>query len=150
MTTISIRSVHADDHLEWLRMRDRLWPSETAAHAQTVADFLATPPKNSATFVLTRPDGKLGGFIEVGQRHYAEGCNTSPVGYLEGLYIDPDLRDQGWSRRLVATAEGWARSQGCREMASDCLLHNTQSLAMHLAIGYDEVERIICFRKALE
>lgn len=149
MTTMTIRSVQAADHLEWLRLRDLLWPGEPTAHVQVIANFLATPPKDSATFVLARLDGNLGGFVEVGQRHYAEGCATSPVGYLEGLYIDPDLRQQGWSRRLVATAEAWARSQGYREMASDCLLHNTESLAMHLALGYQEVERIICFHKVL-
>ncbi len=144
-----IRPVQQNDHTEWRRLRDALWDHEVDEHGQVIAAFLAAPPADITILVIERPDGTLGGFAEVGQRSYAEGCATSPVGYLEGLYVDPDLRQQGWARRLVAAAEAWARTQGCSEMASDCLIENTNSLVMHLALGYSEVERIICFRKTL-
>ena len=100
-------------------------------------------------FVVDRGDGSLAGFVEAGSRPYAEGCDTSPVGYIEAWYIDDDLRRQGYGRALLDAAEDWARQQGYREMASDALLDNEASHRAHEAAGYDEVERIVTFRKLL-
>ncbi len=146
--TLTIRPVQPNDHAEWGRLRHALW-TDDETHDAVITDFFAAVPTDLTTLVIQRPDGRLGGFAEVGQRPYAEGCHTSPVGYLEGLYVDPDLRQQGLARQLVAAAEDWVCRQGCSEMASDCLIDNTESLTMHLALGYSEVERIICFRKTL-
>jgi len=103
-----------------------------------------------AVFVAVRPEGGLGGFLEASLRTYAEGCDSSPVGYIEGWYVDPDLRRQGVGRALLRAAEAWARAQGCQEMASDCRLDNEASWRAHLALGYEEAERLIHFRKRLE
>jgi aminoglycoside 6'-N-acetyltransferase I len=91
----------------------------------------------------------LGGFLEAGTRKYAEGCETSPVGYIEGWYVDEDLRQQGIGIRLVKTAEEWARYQGLTEMASDTWLENEVSIRTHLKLGYKEAERLVHFMKKL-
>lgn len=144
-----IRHVTPAEGKEWLRLRQALWPdASTEELRREMADLLQSA-KDTAVFVAQRPDGRLGGFIEAGTRPYAEGCDTSPVGYIEGWYVDPDLRRQGVGRQLVEAAEAWARERGLREMASDCVLDNEVSYRAHLALGYGEVERIICFRKAL-
>jgi aminoglycoside 6'-N-acetyltransferase I len=80
---------------------------------------------------------------------YVEGCETSPVGYLEGVYVSEDHRLQGIGRMLVMACEQWAKEQGCHEFASDCELVNTESLHFHLGIGFHEENRIICFKKKL-
>ena len=100
-------------------------------------------------FVVDRGDGSLAGFVEAGSRPYAEGCDTSPVGYVEAWYVDDDLRRQGYGRALLQAAEDWARTQGYHEMASDALLDNETSHRAHRASGYAEVERIVTFRKGL-
>jgi aminoglycoside 6'-N-acetyltransferase I len=89
------------------------------------------------------------GFAEVGLRAYAEDCVTSPVGYLEGIYVVDAERGRGVGRALVAAGEQWARAQGCTEMASDRELANEASGLFHQALGYEEVERIVCFKKSL-
>ena len=89
------------------------------------------------------------GLVEVGSRPYAEDCETSPVGYIEGWWVDDDMRRHGVGRALLATAEDWARGMGYTEMASDALLDNLTSHAAHRACGYEEVERLVCFRKPL-
>ena len=88
--------------------------------------------------------------MEVGTRPYADGCDTSPVGYLEAWYVDPDVRRQGVGRALVAAAEAWARGRGSREIASDARLDNVVSHAAHRRAGYEEVDRVVQFRKILE
>jgi aminoglycoside 6'-N-acetyltransferase I len=89
------------------------------------------------------------GFVELSIRLYAESCETNQVGYIEGWYVEPDMRRRSVGRRLIAAAEVWASGQGCTEMASDADLDNTASQQAHQRLGYSEVERIVCFRKAL-
>ena len=103
----------------------------------------------SPSFVADRGDGTLGGFVEAGLRKYADGCDTSPVGYIEGWYVDADLREQGIGRALIQAAEAWAIDRGCTEMGSDTWIENVVSYRAHLALGYEEAERLIHFRKRL-
>lgn len=83
------------------------------------------------------------------RRDYVEGTETSPVGYLEGVYVEPGYRKQGYGKALIKACEDWAKCKGCTEFASDCELHNTGSLAFHLHSGFVEANRIICFTKKL-
>ena len=100
-------------------------------------------------FVIDRGDGRLGGYVEVGTRAYAEGCDTSPVAYVEAWYVDEELRRQGWGGRLFAAVEKWARDKGLRELASGSLIDNTTSIAAHKRLGFTEVERQVHFAKRL-
>jgi aminoglycoside 6'-N-acetyltransferase I len=45
--------------------------------------------------------------------------------------------------------ETWGRTQGCSEFASDALLENSDSHSMHRALGFEETERVVYFRKSL-
>lgn len=74
---------------------------------------------------------------------------TTPVAFLEGWYVDPDVRRRGLGAALLQAVEGWARARGLKELASDTTIDNAASLQAHLALGFDEVERQICFRKSL-
>lgn len=90
------------------------------------------------------------GFAECSLRYdYVEGTDTSPVGYLEGVYILDEYRCNGFAKELVAACESWAKEKGCTEFASDCEIINSDSLKFHLAIGFEEVNRVICFKKKI-
>ena len=105
--------------------------------------------KGCAVFLLSM-DGRPAGFAQCQLRHdYVEGTDTSPVGYLEGIYVLPEYRTHGCARELLAQCEQWAKAQGCTEFASDCELDNGGSLAFHLKMGFTEANRIICFTKKL-
>lgn len=136
-------------------MRAALWPeAELHELARDVSLFLTAPetslPTLQAVFVCACETSGLCGFVEVGIRPYAEGCETNRVGYVEGWYVDPDQQRQGIGRQLIAAAEEWARNQACTEMASDAELYNTLSQQAHQKLGYEEVGRSVHFRKALD
>ena len=144
-----IRHATHDDQTEWLRMRSALWPDCPLDDHHSEMQEQLDDPARYAVYVIERDSDKLGGFLEASLRAYADGCRTSPVGYIEGWYVDADLRQQGWGGELVKAAEQWAMAQGCTEMASDCELDNDVSFRAHLALGYEETDRVIQFRKSL-
>ena len=78
-----------------------------------------------------------------------EGTETSPVGYLEGIFVEEPYRNRKIASALLSACETWAKERGCREFASDCELLNADSLRFHLAAGFTEANRIICFVKTL-
>jgi aminoglycoside 6'-N-acetyltransferase I len=96
-----------------------------------------------------RSPGRVVGFAEVDLRARADGCRTRPVGYMEGWYVVPEERRRGVGRALFRAAEEWARKQGCTEMASDTMVGNELGESAHKALGYEEVDRLILFRKNL-
>jgi aminoglycoside 6'-N-acetyltransferase I len=144
-----IRPVRDDDTAEWLRMSQALDPS--CPREEHEADLRLIRARSDAeVFVVERPDGALAGYVEVASRSYADGCATSPVGYVEAWYVDADVRRAGLGRALLAAAEEWARRQGYAEMASDALVENDVSLFAHLGSGYRVVDRVVQFRKQLD
>jgi aminoglycoside 6'-N-acetyltransferase I len=145
---MTIRAVQPSDAAEWLRMRSTLWPS--GDHSDEIDEYFASggSPLLAKVLVAERPHG-LAGFIEIGLRPYAEGCESSPVPFIEGWYVDDDVRRTGVGTELVEAAENWARNLGYREIASDVELENDISVAAHRAIGYEEVSRLVCFRRSL-
>jgi aminoglycoside 6'-N-acetyltransferase I len=145
---LQVRRYRDDDWSEWLRMSLALFDDYTEDDlTKGMREFRAR--SDGEVFVVDRGNGSLAGFVEAGSRPYAEGCDTSPVGYVEAWYVDEDVRRQGYGHALLRAAEAWARQRGYREMASDALLDNERSHRAHEAAGYAEVERIVTFRKSL-
>jgi len=106
-------------------------------------------PEQKAVFVSPTPDGHLQGFLEASIRPFADACKTRPVGYIEGWYVEPEARRQGTGRALVEAAEEWARVKECEEIGSDTPLENQLARLVHKHIGYEEVERLVLFRRSL-
>lgn len=144
------RVSHADA-ADWAGMREALWPTggDHGTHAQDIARLLADPG-NTINLIARQEGGAALGFAEASLRHdYVNGCDSSPVAFLEGIYVTPEARGQGVARALIATIEAWARSQGATELASDAALDNIGSHGMHNALGFAETQRVVFFKKAL-
>jgi aminoglycoside 6'-N-acetyltransferase I len=144
----AIRIATAGDIAPWALLRAALWPDASPEELRVEAPGMLADDRQ-AVFVCDAND-RLLGFLEARLRDHAEGCTSSPVGYLEGWYVIPEARGRGIGRALAFAAEAWARTQGCTEMASDAVLDNVLSHTMHERIGYEETERIVCFRKSLK
>lgn len=78
-----------------------------------------------------------------------EGTESSPVGYLEGIFVEEKYRKNGYAKELLLSCEIWAKDKGCIEFASDCELVNNESLLFHMSMGFIEANRIICFKKKI-
>jgi aminoglycoside 6'-N-acetyltransferase I len=135
--------------LAWRKMRQALWPEMT--EEENASETQALMGK-ADTFIRIAwsADDRPAGFAEATLRvDYVNGCVTSPVAFLEGIYVEPWARRQGVARVLVGAVEVWARQKGCSELASDALLENAESHHMHAGLGFEETERVVYFRKVL-
>ena len=114
------------------------------------AEFYQLAMNDDAVCFIKCVDGKPIAFAQCQLRHdYVEGTESSPVGYLEGIFVSEGHRNKGYAAELLSECEKWAREKGCTEFASDCELDNSDSLRFHLAAGFEETNRIICFKKEL-
>ena len=147
---MNVRPVAPADAAQWRRMRLALWPDSVPDSVPDEIDQFFTGLLHEPLAVLVADDGgALVGFVELSIRNIAEGCSTDRVAYLEGWWVDVGKRRQGIGRALVRAAEEWGRAQGCSEFASDTEIDNEDSAKAHAALGFEEVERIRCFRKSL-
>ena len=147
---ISIAVATAQDAADWVAMRQALWPKgNPGTHSADIAQLLAAPG-DTINFIARADDGRPVGFSEAGLRHdYVNGTESSPVAFLEGIYVDPAFRRTGVARQLVEAVENWARQQGCSELASDTGIANIPSQKLHDALGFTETQRVVYFRKVL-
>lgn len=113
-------------------------------------DFIDAINSDNCALYIAMDKEQAIGFAQCGLRHdYVEGTNSSPVGYLEGIFVAEEYRKKGVARELLEGCQAWAKEQGCKEFASDCELSNETSLNFHLKLGFQEANRIICFTKKL-
>jgi len=144
--SVVVRAVRPGDADAWLKMRTDLWPDDSGSHRTEIDRYFA---EQGETVLVAEIAGALAGFAELSLRAYAEGCESSPVAYLEGWYVSVDARGSGVGRALIRAAEEWGRARGCREFASDAEADNASSADAHRACGFEEVALIRCFKKPL-
>ena len=145
---MTIRQIVESDRDDWVRLREALWPGSLADHEAETREYFERKGEAPLIFVAER-DGRLVGFLELDYRKYAPGCHTSPVPFIEGWYVEPAAQGRGIGRALVEAAEAHARAAGHEEIASDAETENADGIAAHRALGYVEMERVVCFRKPL-
>ncbi len=126
----------------------QLWPENPLEEMED--EFALLLSKEDAAIFLAEGEGEAIGFAQCQlRRDYVEGTGSSPVGYLEGIFVREEYRRKGIARQLLAECEAWAGDLGCTEFASDCELTNYDSFRFHLALGFLEANRIICFTKQI-
>lgn len=123
-----------------------LWPHHTKE--ELLKEFQENFFKE--TFLLARLADFPVGFAEFSLRHdYVEGTTTSPVAYLEGIYVRADFRGKKVASQLLAVGKKWGQTKGCRELASDTSFDNLISQKFHNQLGFQEVGRIVCFTQKI-
>jgi len=147
---VKIRPATAQHVEQWAALRAALWDwASVEEHRNDIVAMLGQAQRKAA-FVAVSSNGTVAGFAEASLRFdYVNGCDTSPVVFLEGIYVRPEHRRTGVARALCDEVAAWGRLMGCTEFASDALLENTESHAFHKSLGFRETERVIYFRTAL-
>src|SRR5688572_19214698 len=150
---MKVRPITKADAEAWLAMRMALWPdaNEDELRLEVARYFVAHgEPLLPHCVFIAETEGKIVGMLELSLRPYVDGCDGSPVPFIEGWYVAEEARRSGIGGALVRAAEEWAIAQGYSEMASDALLDNDVGHWAHAALGFDEVERAVRFRKTLK
>jgi aminoglycoside 6'-N-acetyltransferase I len=148
----AIRPLEISGVQAWARLRGALWPEADAADLLREANaFASGAPESHVDAVFVAQDQALQsiGFVELSIRDFADGCDSMPIPHIEGWYVEPTVRGQGVGAALMHAAEAWARERGFTEIASDTEVENVASQRAHAALGYEETERLVKFRKAL-
>ena len=148
MNPYVIRQAEMQDVQTAAALASSLWPDHTPEEmAEEFSSLLDSD--NAAIFLCFTSENPIG-FAQCQLRHdYVEGTETSPVGYLEGIYVAEGFRRHGVARKLLNACETWAKEKGCTEFASDCELTNITSQCFHQAIGFTEANRIVAYTKKL-
>ena len=126
----------------------QMWHENTLSDLKD--DFEKLTGAEDAVCFIKYADEKPVGFAQCRlRRDYVEGTVTSPVGYLEGIFVLEEYRLRGYAKELLSSCEKWSKEKHCTEFASDCELGNDISFGFHIAMGFEEANRIICFKKNL-
>jgi len=144
---MTIRKATPADSRVLAELACRMWEADPGELESEFADMTAS---DQAACFVAEVNSTPVGFAQCQLRHdYVEGCETSPVGFLEGIYVDTSHRRTGVAQALLTACEAWARDAGCTEFASDCEIDNHDSLSWHLHSGFQEMGRTIWFAKKL-
>ncbi len=146
---MKIRAAQKPDCAEWGRLRRALWPDCKGPRAALEMRELLGDPRRFGIIVLERGKGRLGGFVELALRDGVDGAAREVTAFVEGWFVEEDLRGRGWGGKLLAAAEDWARARGMVELASDAECDNAGGIAAHRAAGFRETFRVVQFLKPL-
>ena len=144
----AIRPAGPQDFFAWAEMRLALWPEHPlAGHMAEIEEFFGT---EAFQCFVAEEAGRLLGFAEASIRPFANGCESRPVAFLEGIWIEAASRRKGLGLQLVEAVEAWARARGLKELGSDTEIERAESQQAHAAWGFEEIERTVNYRKKLE
>lgn len=143
-----VREVRSNELDIWLELRHQLWPDSSRDELKSEQSMLLSNPHRYSNIVAVL-DSRIVGFVEVSLHERADGCSTTPVGYVEGWYVVPTARRCGLGRLLIEAAEKWALNRGCKEIASDTHLENQVGISAHGALGFQEIGSVTRFKKSL-
>lgn len=143
-----IKEAKLEDAFILAKLAIEMWHSHTVEELTREFESVINFPEGVC--FLKYEQGAPIGFAQCQLRHdYVEGTESSPVGYLEGIFVKEAYRNKGYAKDLLEACQDWARKCHCSEFASDCELDNETSLRFHLRVGFTEANRIICFTKKL-
>lgn len=146
MNTMKITEAKKEDLREITLMSLDLFKDHT--FNEMYKEFSGFIESETDAVFISKAANEIAGFIQMSLREdYVEGSHSSPVAYVEGIYVKEAYRKNGIARQLVNSGEEWAKKKGCSQIASDIEIDNTVSHAFHLKAGFKEVNKLICFLK---
>jgi aminoglycoside 6'-N-acetyltransferase I len=147
---MDIQKIKKEDFDAWLEMGLLLWPKHSRTELKKEFEAILKSKKEE-TFLCRDEDGSYIGFVNLSLRYeYIPGATSSPVGYVEGIFVKQEYRKMGVAKKLIDAGEEWAKNQSCKEMGSDTELHNKLSQAFHKKLGFKEDDILVHFIKKIQ
>lgn len=148
MDSFVILDYSDSDFPTWLDMSIKLFKDYPPKDVEQDLIQMANSPKHK-TF-LAKTNGQTIGFITVSIRtDYVEGSKTSPVGYVEAIYVNTEYRKQGLAKLLFQKGEQWTKFQGCSEIGSDTWDWNIPAQEFHQKLGFKKEDVLVHFIKKI-
>lgn len=143
---IEANEKHIPDLLE---MGLDLWPEDKEEVLRNV--FLNILHADNHKVFLFLIEEKVAAFIYMSIRtDYVEGSDSSPTGYVEGIYVKHEFREKGIAKKLLLAGEKWAKEKGCKQIGSDAYIDNTTSYKFHINTGFKEAAKLVTFIKHVD
>ena len=141
---MELRRLRADEGLAYRAVRLRALETEPTAYGQTLAEALADPEQTwhdlaasvagddpRALFVVDRGTGDLAATL------YAAISDAPPhLGRLGAMWVDEDLRAQGWADALMETAVQWAERWGAGGLSLWVAADNARARRLYERHGF--------------
>lgn len=143
MNEMDIRPATEADLDAWIQLRRALWPTLTDPDARAECRAMLASDTDVAWlgWVDDQALGMIEGRLRGGPEHL--------YGHVEGWYVDPAARGTGLGRALMSALSEWLLHRHIHTLFSDTNPDYPLSPAAHQAAGFEEVGRIIIFRKRL-
>ncbi len=106
---------------------------------------LNQPRLDSAIFVAEDENGNLAGFIHLQTEN--DFFRDEKYGYISDLAVDASFEGHGIGRKLLETAEEWAREKGYRLLALYVFSGNRRARKLYEKYGFKE--EVIKYVKAV-
>ena len=146
MSPITYTPITPNDHSAFLAMAQKLW-KDVEDHEVTRLLEENSQAKQHILLAKTEDLHPIGFAIFSIRTDYVEGASHTPTGYLEGIFVEKEFRNQDIARSFVQLGEEWCRSHGCTQLASDTWVTDTRSRAFHQAVGFKEEDVLVHFIK---
>lgn len=144
-----ITPVGASDFEDWKELSLALFkeadPEEMEVELRRTVEL-----EKYQTYFARKQERAVGYATAAIRTDYVEGATTSPVGYLEAIYVDPQFRNQGIAQALYRRVESWCRARGCTEMGSDTWHRNVEAQEFHKRLGFRKEDILVHFYKKID
>ena len=137
--------INRDEFPVWQQMRKALYRAVDDAFNLQEMENIFTSDMWFCRFIENEDKQKIG-LVEVSARNIVDACLTSPVAYLEGLYLVPEYRNQGIGKQVVNMIIKWCSENGFSELATDTELTNEAAQRFYKSLGFEETDRVVEYK----
>jgi aminoglycoside 6'-N-acetyltransferase I len=141
---MKLRPIDKSDFPLWQRMRREIYPILDPEYDRREMEQISASDIWFCYFI--EDGGAPIGLVELSSRNIVDGCLSSPVAYLEGLYLEPECRGRGLGTQAMRLVFDWCRERGFSELATDAELENLRAQNFYSMLGFEETDRVVEYR----
>lgn len=147
---ITYSAFQKSDFDSLLKMGLKLWTDYGKMELSNELERVCSLNKQKILIAKNARDIAIGFSIFSIREDYVEGADSTPTGYLEGIYVESQFRKNGIAKRFMQIGEQWLKSKNCTQIGSNTWLTNLESRKFHKSLGFWEEDELVHFLKDLK